>query len=219
MWSHRNSLTCAGSAGQAAQEKSTIAQALIDTYGLELCGCDESIAAHATFPGPDAPLLDAFRRMSMDERWLHRDAHTMLETFPWFVGERFDRIIDDLRAAPRSGLRIAEGFRLLPRLIRPWLDQPWQVVFLIPTEAFRRATLAARQPDQQFWRGTSSPDKALENLLKRDALFANTVRDQARQLNLHVITVDGLRSVNELAAEIARRFRLQGEPRNWRMPE
>ena len=146
--------------------------------------------------------------MGMDERWLRRDARTMRDTFPWFAGERFGRIIEDLRRAAKSPLILAEGFRLLPRLVHPRLDQPWQAVFLVPTEAFRRATFTARPADRQFWQSTSSPVEALERLLERDALFADTVREQARELGLSVVTVDGQRSLSELTSEVAQLLRL-----------
>ena len=39
----------------------------------------------------------------------------MLQSFPWFQGELFGLIVDDLLRLPREPLVVADGFRLLPR--------------------------------------------------------------------------------------------------------
>ncbi len=38
--------------------------------------------------------------MDMDERWVHRNPETMLETFHWFRGEGFGLIVEDLLRLP-----------------------------------------------------------------------------------------------------------------------
>jgi len=177
-------------------------------FGLAVYSTDETIAAHAAQPGPDAPLLDQFRAMSMDQRWLERNAVTMAATFPWFAGERFAHIVEDLAALPTEPIVLAEGFRLLPRLVQPLLAEPWHGVWLVPTAGFRRAAFARRTPDQQFWLRTSDPRTALDRLLERDVIFGQGVAKEARELGLRVLSVDGTRSAAELAAEVADWFRL-----------
>lgn len=194
--------------GASGAAKSAIAQRLIDDHGLRVYGADAAIPAHAADPGPDSPLLARFLAMTMDERWLGRDPQSMLEHFPWFAGERFDRIERDLRDAPTTPVTVAEGFRLLPRLVEPLLDEPWQALWLVPTPAFRRTVFEARPPDLQFWRRTSDPASALERLLARDALFAETVAAEARSRRLRVLVVDGSRALPDLADEVSAWFRL-----------
>ncbi len=108
--------------GASGGGKTTVTSLLADRYQLQVYGTDSTIGVHGAEPGPDAPRLAELCAMSMDERWLERDAVTMLKAFPWFAGERFDRIVRDLRHRPPSPPTVAEGFRLLPRLVHPLLD-------------------------------------------------------------------------------------------------
>jgi hypothetical protein len=66
-----------------------------------------------------APLLERFRSMSMDERWVLREPVEMYRTFPWFQREGFKLLIEDLESLPTGSIIIVKGFRLLPYLVRP----------------------------------------------------------------------------------------------------
>jgi hypothetical protein len=198
--------------GATGAGKTFIASRLATRFGLTVYSTDAAIAVHADTPGPDTPLLSGFCEMGMDERWLHRDARTMLETFPWFAGERFDSVVRDLRAKPRAPLTLAEGFRLLPRLVAPLLEGPWQALWLTTTPDFRRRTFERRPEAHQFWRQTSAADASLERLLERDALFAERVTREAQELGLKVVRVDGARPIEALVAEVADWFRLRSRP-------
>ena len=89
----------------------------------------------------------------------------MLETFHWFRGEGFSLIVEDLlRLPPRPGV-IAEGFRLLPRLVKPLLAVPEQAVWLLPTPEFSLAALDSRGSLLEIAQRTSDPERAPGNLL------------------------------------------------------
>ena len=104
--------------GGSGAGKSTIARRLAARHGLRLYATDGVMADHGRRSTPaDSPFLAEFAAMDMDERWVSRPPETMLETFHWFRGEGFGLIVEDLLRLP-PGV-IAEGFRLLPRLVRP----------------------------------------------------------------------------------------------------
>jgi hypothetical protein len=195
--------------GATGAGKTTIASRLATRFGLHVYSTDAAIAAHSAEPARDAPLLARFQQMSMDERWLRRDAQTMLETFPWFAGERFERVTHDLYAEGPAPPTLAEGFRLLPRLVQPLLQEPWHALWLITTPEFRRRAFEQRPARQQFWRRTSVPAASLERLLERDALFAEQVAREAQDLGLRVVFVAGDRPEAALADEVEEWFRLR----------
>ena len=92
--------------------------------------------------------------------------------FDWFRGEGFGLIVEDLLRLPETGPGvIAEGFRLLPRLVRPLLAEPGHAVWLCPAPGFRRAVFDSRRSLLQFGERTSDPERALGNLLERDRMF------------------------------------------------
>src|SRR5581483_5899534 len=153
--------------------------------------------------------------MDMDERWVSRSPQAMLETFHWFRGEGFGLIAEDLLglmgqasgAGARPGV-IAEGFRLLPRLVRPLLADPRHAVWLLPTPGFRRAAFERRDPALQFWRRTSDQDRALRNLLERDRMFTVRLREDAGRLGLPFIEVDATVTEDGLVRRVAEMFGL-----------
>ena len=150
--------------------------------------------------------MTEFAAMNMDERWVSRPPETMLETFGWFRGEGFGLIVEDLLRLP-PGV-IAEGFRLLPRLVRPLLAEPQHAVWLLPAPEFRRAVFENRGAPLQFWQRTSDPDRALRNLLERDRMFTAQLREEAGRLALPVIEVDATVTEDALVRRVAKAFGL-----------
>ena len=131
--------------GGSGAGKSTVARRIAARHGLRLYATDDAMADHARRSSrDDCPLLHWFMAMDMDERWVRRPPRTMLETFHWFEGEGFDLIVEDLLRLPPGPGVIAEGFRLLPRLVAPLLAHPRRAVWLLPTPAFRAAVFASR---------------------------------------------------------------------------
>jgi hypothetical protein len=195
--------------GGSGAGKSTIARQLAASYVLRLYDTDGAMAVHTTRSTPaDAPLLQAFLAMDMDERWANRSPDVMRRTFPWFAGEAFDLIVEDLLALPADTPILAEGFRLLPRLVAPLLAHNYQAVWLVPTPEFRRAAFDNRGSTWKIAKKTSKPEQALSNLLVRDQLFTEEVAKEATALQLRVIEVAGTVSVDEMLTRVAGYFEL-----------
>jgi hypothetical protein len=189
--------------GGSGAGKSVIARRLAARHGLRLYATDDAMADHASRITPaDCPSLSDFIAMDMDERWLNRSPETMLETFHWFRGEGFGLIVEDLLRLPGEPGVIAEGFRLLPRLVRPLLAEPRQAVWLLPTPAFRRAAFASRGTTWQIACRTSDPQRALRNLLERDRMFTGRLCGEARRLGLRVIEAGTTMTEDDLAGRV-----------------
>lgn len=189
--------------GGSGAGKSTIARRLANEHGLQLYATDDVMQDHGSRTTPeDAPRLTGFIAMDMDERWLNRSPETMLETFHWFRGEGFDLIVEDL-----LGLRdvpvIAEGFRLLPHLVEP-LAAPGHAVWLLPSPAFRRAAFESRGALWSIAGKTTDPEKALSNLLERDRMFTDRLRQETTRLGLPAIEVDAAVTEGDLADRVAK---------------
>ena len=191
--------------GGSGAGKSVIARRLAARHGLRVYATDDVMADHARRSTPaDSPFLSEFAAMDMDERWVSRPPEVMLETFHWFRGEGFGLIVEDLLGLPAQPAVIAEGFRLLPHLVRPLLAVPGRAVWLIPTPAFRRAAFESRGSLWEIARKTSDPDRALRNLLNRDRMFTERLAGEAKSLGLRVIEVDTTTSEDELAERVTR---------------
>ena len=197
--------------GGSGAGKSTIARRLAARHGLRLYPTDEVMADHGRrMVLADSPLLARFAAMDMDERWVSRSPETMLETFHWFRREGFGPIVEDLLRLPERPGVIAEGFRLLPRLVQPLLAEPGHAVWLGPTPGFRRAAFASRGSLHEIAGKTSDPARALQNLLERDRMFSERLREEAAGLGLRVIEVDVTMTEDDLAGQVERALGLNG---------
>ena len=191
--------------GGSGAGKSTIARRIADAHGLCVYSTDDVMAEHARrSTREECPLLHRFMAMDMDERWVNRSPHAMLDSFHWFRGEAFDMIVDDLLRLPREPAVIAEGFRLLPHLVGPLLAMPGHAVWLLPTPEFRQAVFASRgEPRAGFLARTSDPERALRNLLERDRRFTEILRDEATRLGMPVVEVDGGTTEDEVTGTVS----------------
>jgi hypothetical protein len=177
--------------GGSGGGKSTIAKRLADQYGLRLYSTDVMIREHGRRTSlEERPFVCAFDEMDMDERWLNRSPETMLDTFHFFRGECFDRIVEDLLEFPSDCRVVAEGFRLLPDLVKPLLDVLGQSVWLLPAPEFRLAAFESRGTLWNIAGKTSNPERALQNLLVRDKLFTDRLRKETKKAGLPAIEVD-----------------------------
>lgn len=193
--------------GGSGAGKSTSARELAGRHGLCLYSTDDAMRAHAARGTPDdLPWLSRFAAMSMDERWVNRSPETMLETFHWFRGEGFHFIVDDLVGLSADTPVIAEGFRLLPRLVAPLLTDPNRGVWLLPTPGFRRTAFDRR--GLQIPGRTGDPERAARNLLERDRLFTDRLRQETTRLGLPVVDVDTSMSEEDMIDRVGRVLRL-----------
>jgi hypothetical protein len=176
--------------GGSGAGKSIVARRLAAQRGLRLYATDDMMSEHASRSTPGAsPFLSKFMAMDMDQRWLNRSPETMLDTFHWFRGEGFGMVLEDLLDLPKEPPVVAEGFRLLPHLVSPHLAVPRQAVWLLPTPDFREAAFRRRGSWWAIAGQTSDPDQALRNLLERDRMFTDRLREETTRLELRAIEV------------------------------
>jgi 2-phosphoglycerate kinase len=191
--------------GGSGAGKSTIARLLADRHGLRRYATDDAMSDHDGRLMPqDAPLLSKFKAMDMDERWVSRSPETMLESFHWFQGELFSVIVEDLLHLPARPGVIAEGFRLLPRLVKPLLGQAGHAVWLLPTPEFRRAAFASRGSLWKIANKTCDPEKALRNLLERDRMFTDLLAEETKRLELPAVEIDTTTTEEDLAGRVTK---------------
>ncbi len=189
--------------GGSGAGKSTVTRRLAKAHDAVIYDTDAVMSDHSSrCSSHKCPQLANFMRMTMNERWVARSPNEMLKTFHWFEGEGFHFIIDDLLELPKGRFVIAEGFRLLPLLVAPLLQNKRHAIWLLPTPAFRRQSFDARETTWDIPRKTSNPKLALANLLARDELFTDRVRGEVSGLGLHALKVDAAQSEDALTAVI-----------------
>jgi hypothetical protein len=194
--------------GGSCAGKSTITRRIVAALGLQTYATDDVMTDHSRRSTPrDCPLLHRFMAMDMDQRWVSRSPEAMLETFPWFRGEGFDMIIKDILNMPKEPGVVVEGFRLLPYLVKPLLADRSHAVWLIPTSEFREAVLESRGGlSWGFIAKTGTPERALRNVLERDAMFTHRLIDETKRLELNTIEVAPSMTEDDLTGRVLRAF-------------
>lgn len=197
--------------GGSGAGKSIVARRLAAIGGLRLYHSDDVKGSDilARSDPSEAPLARRFMAMDMDTRWVSRSPQVMLDTFHWFQGEGFELILEDLLALQSDRPIIAEGFKLLPRLISPLLTRLSQAVWLLPSPELRRRAFDARGSTWEIPRRTSDPERALSNLLARDELFTDQLLREVTHLGLPFVKVDGVLTADELVNVVGARLDLK----------
>ncbi|MGJ8528280.1 shikimate kinase [Maritalea sp.] len=195
--------------GGSGAGKSTIAKQLADQFDLQLYDTDAAMQNHAArSSSKDCPLIHEFLNMSMDERWVNRTPREMLKSFHWYKGEGFNFVIDDLLALPADRAVIAEGFRLLPELVTPYLKSKSQAIWLLPTAEFRKMAFSNRGSLWEIPNSTSNPQVALDNLLERDGIFTDQLSQNVEANKLNAIEVNQQLPQKDILEQVQDLFRL-----------
>ncbi|MFN7253425.1 MAG: hypothetical protein ACK4M9_22030 [Anaerobacillus sp.] len=193
--------------GSACAGKSTLAQAYADKYELKLYCCDDYFPKHLKkISEKKHPAMSKVATISFNEAFYTRKIDEQLSLYQQTFIEDFTFVINDLAEIPEKRI-IVEGNQLLPSLVQPFLTNNHQAIWIIPTESFQREYYQKRVWIKDVLRETEDPEVAFDNWMKRDALFANLVYQEAIDLNLNVLKVDGRLTIGENFKVLENHFR------------
>ena len=193
--------------GSTDAGKTTIAQTIAQRHNLQLYHYDQHSNAHMEQKAKKHTIYRTFLKATIDERWIHPEPEDLLQFLIQSFQDSFPLVVKDLQQQPTKPLIIAEGFAFLPDLIAPTLSHTHQAVWLIPTETFKWESMKRRQKPS-FRHQTSNPQRATQNLFKRDMLLANLIKIQTRQHNLTLYETDGSRTLEEMTNLVEAHFQL-----------
>jgi len=185
--------------------KSTTAKLLTKRHQLQVYHYDQHDLAHHEQLAKTQPVYRAFLQASLDERWVSPKPEALFQRSLRSFRDRFPLMLEDLLALPRDPWIVAEGFGLLPELVTPLLSDPTQALWLVPTDAFKEASML-RRGKPSFGSQVSDPELAKTNLRLRDRLLMEHIKDQVRNYGYTLHEVDGSRTANEMTDMIEHQF-------------
>lgn len=185
--------------------KSTTAKIIAERRRCPIYHYDRRDQAHLERLALTEPYYRDFLDASLDERWVFITPEELFHRWLQTSIDRFPLVIDDLLATPGDNAIIAEGFGLLPQQLAPLLAQPFHAIWLVPTEAFKQASMINRGKPS-FSAQVSNAEKAKQNILQRDRLIANYIRNEAKNCNLTLFEVGDSSSINEVIDTVERIF-------------
>lgn len=199
--------------GSPCAGKSTIGHSIARTHVFLCYFLDPMARNHIArrLAEGDAKMA-AFLKMTMNQRWVERSVEELVQEVleSWTTECRL--ATEDLLAMPEEWFIIAEG-NFFPECVAPYLSNPHQAIWLVPTEDFcgqirrrRYAEQAKRRAQHGVANESSDPEKRLHNIIQRDSQLANYVKRQAEKLHLSVYEVDGSRSLDEMSVLVEQHF-------------
>ena len=195
--------------------KTTVADLLAERHGLRAYHMDRHELDHIRRADPvlhpatyalHPHLDDPQHRALLDQSWVLRSPEEMAERAMANWKDRMPLIVEDLLALPADRALIAEGPGFFPEVVLPLLSDARQAIWLVPTEAFKRASHARRRKGEWRRELVSDPERSMRNHIERDLLMAERYRRTAREMGLPLVEVDGSRSAVEVAAEVEAHF-------------
>jgi len=188
--------------------KTTIANLIAKRHNIDVYHFDRHEMRHFARADPaTSPALWAAHpdRMTTEQRWLGSSPEELARATLASWGERCLMAFDDIAALPRSGPLIAEGPGFFPSLLAPLLTDKRKAVWLVPAEAFKRRSAAARgKPGNRH--ETSDPEMASANIIARDLLMGDAIREACEALDLTCLVVDGTEGVEAVVSLVERQF-------------
>lgn len=194
--------------GSACAGKSTLAKRFAEKNGLALYACDEHLGMHLQHITEDAqPAMYRVSEMAMNEVFFTRKITEQLNTYIEYLREDFLYVLSDL-AGGGDGPIVVEGNQLLPALVEPLLKRKERAIWIIPTETFQRSQYSRREWIHGILQATENPERSFENWMRRDALFADTVKRGAKDRKLKLLEVDGSQTLDQNYKVLSRWFRV-----------
>ena len=188
--------------------KSTVAGMLAERFGLTHYHYDY----HSARGHEDRRIARQFRsegaatERDFERIWVTQSPEQMAADAHRDFAERFDFVLDDLRALVTPVPIVADGWGLRPELVVAATGAPERMVVLVATDDFRRRQATHLPRAGAVHAEVSDPAAAQRNRLERDRLLAADAARRAGDLGVRVIEVDGSHDVRATAEAVTAHF-------------
>lgn len=195
--------------GSPCSGKSTIAERIVAKYGFTDYKLDDFIFPYMQQAADNgAPTSTAQLAMEFEQMWMRDPKLQAEEEFATYA-EIIPYALEAIAALNSDGPIIAEGAGFYPELVAKQGIPSNRYICIVPTEGFQRENYAKREWIGEYLKGCSEPDTAFDNWMRRDALYAAEVLNQAKALGYPSILVDGKSTITENYDVVIRTFGLE----------
>ncbi|MBR2054622.1 MAG: hypothetical protein IJ968_06995, partial [Clostridia bacterium] len=154
------------------------------------------------------PCCAAVKQMTPEQIWMREPVVQCDEEIKIYE-EIFPYILADLEKTECEHGIITEGAAYLPSLMKACAIPVNRYLSITPTKEFQVSHYRQREWVPYVLEGCSDKEKAFENWMERDALFAKAVQQQCLHLEYLSLINNGTMPIEEMMAHIATHFHLQ----------
>lgn len=194
--------------GSPCSGKSTIAEMIAKTYNLYYFKVDDFLEKYMNQGREKGKEICVKQfELSIEETWM-REPQLQCEEELIFYREIFDFILEDLANIKYQKGIITEGAAYLPELMQKYFIDKKHYVNITPTEEFQWHHYKQRTWVPYVLEGCKDKEKAFENWMKRDTLFGEYVKKQAKAMGYETFVTDGSIDSNTMFSDVCNLFGL-----------
>lgn len=197
--------------GSPCSGKSTVAEILSEQYDLYYFKVDDFLDSYTKQGALKGyPVCRKQVELTPDQIWM-RDPVLQCREELIYYEEVFEFIERDLEQIKNVNGVITEGAAYVPGLIRDAQIPENRYLSITPTKEFQLFHFRKRTFVPYILRGCSNMEKAFDNWMERDILFAGEVRKQCGETGYTSVINDGSMEIAGMADLVAAHFGL----RSW----
>lgn len=194
--------------GSPCSGKSTVAAMLAEQFQLTYFKVDEALERYMKMAAESgAKICKKVAKMSPEEIWMRDPEEQCKEEFMIYE-EIFPFVRADIANLCKKENVIAEGAAYLPWLLEKEKISKNRYLTLVPEREFQYTHYRERGWVPYILEGCSDKEKAFENWMERDCLFALRVAEESRSFGFETIVNEGKFSVEEMFTRVAKQFQL-----------
>ena len=194
--------------GSPCSGKSTITEILAKKYDLYYFKVDDFLDKYIDMGASEGrSICTRIKSMTPEENWMREPMVQCEEELAWYR-EVFDYVCEDINQIQNVKGIIAEGAAYLPDLMKSINVSYNQYLSITPTRDFQIFHYSKREWVPYVLQECSDKDKAFENWMERDALFAKDVQRQCEEEGYRSIVNNGEIGIDELVRMVEAHFEL-----------
>lgn len=194
--------------GSPCSGKSTVTEILAKKYDLYYFKVDDFLDKYIDMGASEGrPVCTRIKAMTPEETWMREPMVQFEEELAWYR-EVFDLVCEEINRIQNVSGIIAEGAAYLPDLMKS-MNVPYnQYLSITPTKDFQLFHYSKREWVPYVLQECSDKEKAFENWMERDALFAEDVQQQCKEEGYRSIVNNGEIGIDELVEMVEGHFGL-----------
>lgn len=195
--------------GSPCSGKSTIAEMLTSKYDMNYFKVDDYLDSFISKASEDnKKVCKQISAYTPEQTWM-RDPAVQNEEELDIYNEIFGYIMEELDKLGTDKPVITEGAAFLPDLIKQADIDKSHYICITPTRDFQISHYKERPWIHFVLEGCSDKQKAFDNWMERDVLFAEEVRRRCELLGYTSIVTDGKTDIDSVFAKVSSLFSLE----------